>query len=150
MAHHGTCRPIFVINPADPAAIWRQIEEGVRRLVALGALKPAAPVPSIRELARDLRVNPNTVARAYQRLTEAGVLSVRRGEGTFVAEEPAQPGRSEKYSMLSVAANRYISAAVALGADLDEAREAVGAAYNCLISEERKREWLCMPSRSSM
>jgi GntR family transcriptional regulator len=130
---------MFVINPSDPAPIWRQIEEGVRRLVALGALKPGEPVPSMRDLARDLRVNPNTVARAYQRLTESGVLSVRRGEGTFVAEQPAQPRKSEKHDMLREAANRFISAAVAAGADLNEAREAIEAAYHRLVREERKR-----------
>ena len=61
---------MFAINPTDPAPIWRQIEEGVRRLIALGALQPGASVPSVRDLAKDLRVNPNTVARAYQRLAE--------------------------------------------------------------------------------
>jgi DNA-binding transcriptional regulator YhcF (GntR family) len=79
------------------------------------------------------------VARAYQRLTEAGVLAVRRGEGTFVADQPAQPRKSEKHEMLREAANRYISAAIAAGADLDEAREAVEAAYQRLVREERKR-----------
>ena len=130
---------MFTINPADPAPIWKQIEEGIRRLIALGALKAEAPVPSVRDLARELRVNPNTVARAYQRLTEAGVLAVRRGEGTFVADQPAQPRKSEKHEMLREAANRYISAAVAAGAGLDEAREAVEAAYQRLMREERKR-----------
>ena len=130
---------MFAINPSDPAPIWRQIEEGVRRLIALGALHPGAPVPSMRDLARDLRVNPNTVARAYQRLTEAGVLAVRRGEGTFVADQPAQPRKSEKHEMLREAAMRYVSAAVAAGAELEEAKEAVEAAYNRLVREERKR-----------
>ena len=111
----------------------------MRRLIALGALKPGAAVPSMRDLARDLRVNPNTVARAYQRLTEAGVLAVRRGEGTFVADQPAQPRKSEKHEMLREAAMRYVSAAVAAGAELEEAKEAVEAAYNRLVREERKR-----------
>ena len=130
---------MFAINPADPAPIWKQIEEGMRRLIALGALKPGAPVPSMRDLARDLRVNPNTVSRAYQRLTEGGVLSVRRGEGTFVADQPAQPRKSEKHEMLRDAALRYVSAVVATGADLKEAVEAVEAAYEKLVREERKR-----------
>jgi len=130
---------MFAINNADPAPIWKQIEEGMRRLIALGALKPEGPVPSVRDLARDLRVNPNTVARAYQRLTEAGVLTVRRGEGTFVAQQPAQPRKSEKHEMLRDAANRFVSAAVAAGAELEEAREAVEAAYHRLVREERKR-----------
>ena len=130
---------MFAINNADPAPIWKQIEEGMRRLIALGALKPEGPVPSVRDLARDLRVNPNTVARAYQRLTEVGVLTVRRGEGTFVADQPAQPRKSERHEMLRDAANRFVSAAVAAGAELEEAREAVEAAYHRLVREERKR-----------
>ncbi len=130
---------MFAINPADPAPIWRQIEEGMRRLIALGALKPGGPVPSMRDLARDLRVNPNTVARAYQRLTEGGVLAVRRGEGTFVAEQPAQPRKAEKHEMLRDAAQRFARAAVAAGAELQEAVEAVEAAYEKLVRDERKR-----------
>src|SRR5437660_10059706 len=106
---------MFAINPADPAPIWKQIEEGMRRLIALGALKPGAAVPSMRDLARELRVNPNTVARAYQRLTEDGVLTVRRGEGTFVADQPAQPRQSERHEMVREAAMRYVRAAVAAG-----------------------------------
>src|SRR3989442_8025029 len=102
---------MFAINPSDPAPIWRQIEEGVRRLIALGALKAGAPVPSVRDLARDLRVNPNTVARAYQRLTEGGVLAVRRGGGAVVAPEPAQPRESGKKEMLPDAAPPFLHAA---------------------------------------
>jgi len=130
---------MFAIDPADPAPIWRQIEEGIRRLIALGALHPGAAVPSVRDLARDLRVNPNTVARAYQRLTEGGVLVVRRGEGTFVAEQPAQRGKSERTEMLRDAAQRYVSAAVAAGAELQQALDAVDTAYQKLIRAERKR-----------
>ncbi|HUJ14804.1 MAG TPA: GntR family transcriptional regulator [Thermoanaerobaculia bacterium] len=130
---------MFAINAADPAPIWKQIEEGMRRLIALGSLKAGAPVPSVRDLARELRVNPNTVARAYQRLTEAGVLAVKRGEGTFVADEPAQPRKSEKHDMLRDAAMRFVSAAVAAGADLNEALAVVESAYAKLVREERKR-----------
>src|ERR1041384_347014 len=90
---------MFDIKPADAAPIWRQIEEGMRRLIAVGTLSPGAAVPSVRELARDLRFNPATVARAYQRLTEAGVLSVKRGDGTYVADEPAQLKKSERHEI---------------------------------------------------
>src|SRR5260221_5486453 len=98
---------MFAINPTDSAPIWRQIEEGVRRLIVLGALRPGAVVPSVRDLARDLRVNPNTVARAYQRLTDSGVLAVKPGEGTYVADSPSQPRKAERNEMLREAANRY-------------------------------------------
>lgn len=130
---------MFAINATNPAPIWRQIEEGVRRLIALGALQPGAAVPSVRDLARDLRVNPNTVARAYQRLTESGVLVVRRGEGTYVSEAPAQPRKSEKTDALRDAANRYASSAIAVGADLEEAEQELQSAYSRVVREDRRR-----------
>jgi GntR family transcriptional regulator len=130
---------MFAINPADPEPIWRQIEDGVRRLVALGALTPGASVPSVRDLARDLRVNPNTVARAYQRLTEHGVLTVRRGEGTYVADDPARPRKAEKLGMLRDAAMRYARAAIAASADVDEACDELQSAFDRLVREHRRR-----------
>src|SRR5258708_25401964 len=80
--------PRIRVDPELANPIWSQIEESVRHLVASGALAPGAALPSVRDLARDQRINPNTVAKAYQRLAEAGVLETRRGEGTFVAERP--------------------------------------------------------------
>ena len=130
---------MFAINPADPAPIWRQIEEGVRRLIALGALQPGAPVPSVRDLARDLRVNPNTVARAYQRLAEGGVLSVRRGEGTYVADQPSQPKKAQRNEALRDAANRYASTAIAVGAALEDAVDEVETAYQRVVREHRRK-----------
>lgn len=100
--------------------IWHQIEEGVRRLVATGGLEPGASVPSVRDLARELTINPATVAKAYQRLCEAGVLLVRRGEGTFVAERPPALDRGERRRLLSEAAERYVTVARTLGASTEE------------------------------
>jgi GntR family transcriptional regulator len=130
---------MFTINPADPAPIWRQIEEGVRRLIVLGALQPGAPVPSVRDLAKDLRVNPNTVARAYQRLTDGGVLLVKRGEGTYVADEPSQPKRAERNEALRDGANRFASTAIALGATVTDAVEELESAFERVVREHRRR-----------
>ena len=117
------------IDPSDAAPIWSQIEEGVRRLVAGGALVPGAAVPSVRDLARDLRINPATVAKAYQRLTEAGILTVRRGDGTYVADAPPAMGRSERTRILKEAAMRYASLAATLGVSEEEAAHALDAAW---------------------
>ncbi len=130
---------MFAINPADPAPIWRQIEEGVRRLIALGALSPGAGVPSVRDLAKDLRVNPNTVARAYQRLSESGVLVVKRGEGTYVSDTPSHPKKGERSELLRDASLRYASAAIAAGAELSEAEEALRQAFERVVKEHRRR-----------
>jgi len=130
---------LFDINPTDAAPIWRQIEEGMRRMITLGALRPGDTVPSVRDLAQQLRVNPNTVARAYQRLTEHGVFAVRRGEGTFVADEPSQPKRSERNEVLRDASNRYAGAAIAVGATLDDAVDELNTSYDKLVREHRRK-----------
>ena len=130
---------MFAINPTDAAPIWQQIEEGVRRLISLGALSPGEPVPSVRDLARDLRVNPNTVSRAYQRLTEGGVLVVRRGEGTYVADRPAQARKAERSGKLRDAAMRYASAALALGVPLEEAVTELEASFERLTPADQRR-----------
>jgi len=130
---------MFAINPSDPAPIWRQIEEGIRRLIALGALQPGGGVPSVRDLARDLRVNPNTVARAYQRLSEGGVLMVKRGEGTFVAATPSQPKKAERNDALREAASRYASTAISVGVDVDDAVEELEQSFGRIVREHRRK-----------
>ena len=85
-------RRTLQIDAASAIPIWNQIEDGLRRLVASGTLAANAAVPSVRDLARDLQVNPATVSKAYQRLTDGGVLSTETDlvfsggrDGYFVA-----------------------------------------------------------------
>ncbi len=125
------------IDPSDAIPLWKQIEDNVRRLVASGALKPASAMPSVRDLARDLSINPATVAKGYQRLVEAGILVVKRGEGTFVAEKPPSVPRGEREKELEGGAMRYASLAVSIGAAPDEAVEQVKRSLGFL---RRKRE----------
>lgn len=117
------------VDPRDAVPIWKQIEEGMRRLVASGALGPGAAVPSVRDLARDLQVNPATVVRAYQRLVEAGLFVVRRGEGTFVAEAPPSLPKAERVRALTEGALRFAATAVTVGASRGEAAHALDAAF---------------------
>jgi GntR family transcriptional regulator len=130
---------VFDINPSDAAPIWKQIEEGMRRMISIGTLGPGDAVPSVRELAQQLRVNPNTVARAYQRLTDQGVFAVRRGEGTFVADVPAQLKKAKRNEQLRDAATRYAGTALAVGAELDEASSELSGAYERLLRETRRK-----------
>ncbi len=124
------------VDPSDSTPIWSQIEEGLRRLVASGALAPGAPVPSVRELARDLSVNPATVAKAYQRLAEEGVLSVRRGDGTYVADAPPSDGQADATKAMRDGAIRYASLAATLGATQGESAEELDAAWKRLHGEK--------------
>jgi GntR family transcriptional regulator len=127
------------INLSNAAPIWRQIEEGMRRMISLGSLSPGDVVPSVRDLAQQLRVNPNTVARAYQRLTDAGVFAVRRGEGTFVADTPAPLKKSERTDTLRDAASRYAGTALSVGASIEEACAALENAYERHTREHRRK-----------
>jgi len=68
--------------------IYTQIVGQVEKWVATGALKPGAQLPTVRELAADLQVNFNTIARAYRLLHEARIISTQQGRGTFVLEQP--------------------------------------------------------------
>lgn len=110
----------------------------MRRMILLGSLAPGAPVLSVRDLARELRVNPNTVARAYQRLIDGGVLVTRRGEGTYVAEAPSQPRKAEKTEALRSAAADYAGTALAVGASVNEAVNEVEAAFHRVIKGHRR------------
>ena len=129
---------LFDINPAASAAIWLQIEEGMKRAVSLGMLKPGDAVPSVRDLAKSLRVNPNTVARAYQRLTDAGVFTVRRGDGTYVADQQPLTRKSEKSEKLREAATQFVGTAIAVGASHEEAVTEVEASYRKLVRNSRR------------
>jgi GntR family transcriptional regulator len=117
------------VDPRDALPIWKQIEDGMRRMIAAGSLAPGMPAPSVRDLARELRVNPMTVSKAYQRLTDEGLLEVRRGAGTFVAEGATRTPRAERLRSLREAAVRYASLAVTLGVTVEEAQRAVAASW---------------------
>ncbi len=111
----------------------------MRRLVASGALKPGSAMPSVRDLARDLSINPATVAKGYQRLVDAGILAVKRGEGTFVAEKPPALPRGEREKELEGGAMRYASLAVTIGAPNEEAVEQVKRSLGSLRRRESRR-----------
>ena len=75
-----------VINSADPTPLHAQLERSIRAAVASGRLKPGDQLPTVRQLAVDLRINANTVAKVYSQLERAGAVGTRRGVGTFIAD----------------------------------------------------------------
>lgn len=122
------------VDPSDGIPIWRQIEDGVRRQVTTGAVPAGGAVPSVRDMARALRVNPATVARAYQRLTEAGILTVRRGEGTFVSDPAPGLPAAERRREIDVAAERYVTIVRSVGGVLDDAARGAADAWDRLFA----------------
>jgi GntR family transcriptional regulator len=84
------------IDPRSPVPLWEQIAARVRVAVASGELLPGEALPSVRELARQLRVNPATVAQAYRELAAEGFAESRHGAGTFVREVPENRRSKER------------------------------------------------------
>jgi GntR family transcriptional regulator len=84
------------IDTSDPRPVFRQIVDEVQRSVAVGVLKPQDLLPAVRTLARQLKVNANTVQHAYHTLEREGTVYVKRGIGTFIAAAPRDTkGRQE-------------------------------------------------------
>lgn len=73
------------INPRSSTPIYQQVVDGVKELVARGILAPGERMPTVRELAVELSLNPNTIAKAYQRLEQEGIIETMGSRGTFVA-----------------------------------------------------------------
>lgn len=104
--------------------IYTQVVEQVRQLVANGGLKPGDQLPTVRALASELRVNFNTIARAYRMLDEAGIISTQQGRGTYILDEPAPALNDElRLASLDALAHRYLEAAARLGFTAEQAVE---------------------------
>ncbi len=81
---------LVTIDPHDATPIYAQLERGLRAAIATGRLQAGDQLPTVRQLAVDLRVNANTVARVYAELERAGAIETRRGVGSFVAATPLE------------------------------------------------------------
>ena len=106
--------------------IYTQIVEQVRQQVVSGELKPGDQLPTVRALALELRVNFNTVARAYRLLDEAGIISTQQGRGTYILEVPP-PERTDKLRQqaLETLTRDYLNDALRLGCNQDEISKAL-------------------------
>ena len=102
------------IATGDPRPINRQIVDGVRRHIATGELAVGAALPSVRGLALQLSINPNTVAKAYSELTTEGWLESRPGLGVFVAPPRQRLSDEERERRLDDAVQRFVSDVIGL------------------------------------
>jgi GntR family transcriptional regulator len=107
------------LNPRDARPLYLQIVDEVRRALVVGTLRPEDPLPSVRELASQLVVNPRTVLQAYQELERDGVIYVKRGQGTFVAPT-AHPGARERHALSREVARRALREARRNGLGVEE------------------------------
>lgn len=104
------------INVRSDLPIYLQIFEQMRQQVASGELKPGDQLPTVRALAADLRVNFNTVARAYRMLDEAHIISTQQGRGTYILNEsPPETGQNFRVVSLEALTQRFLEETSKLG-----------------------------------
>ena len=112
---------MFSINPADPMPLYVQLTRAIQFAVTTGRLRIGDQLPTVRQLAVDLRINANTVAKVYAELERDGVVETRRGVGTFVrARHFEAKGRHDEEKHLRDLCDRLIGEAGAWGFTLDD------------------------------
>ncbi len=106
--------------------VTNQIVEQIRAQLAAGVLKPGDQLPTVRALATELRINFNTVARAYRILDEAGIISTQQGRGTYILEQPPPEVTARlKREALDALARRYLEETARLGFSPQDALQAL-------------------------
>ena len=111
---------LVAVDPKHPTPIYVQLDQGIRAAIATGRLPVGTQLPTVRQLAVDLRVNANTVARVYAELERAGVVETRRGVGTFVAARQPAPAKRGREPELRALAERWAAEAAARGFDAED------------------------------
>lgn len=112
------------LDPDSAVPIYLQIVHAIKHQVATGRLKPGEQLPTVRELATDLRVNPNTVARAYDQLDIDNVITTQQGRGTYVRERPDNAHLSRvRQEQLKALVDGVIGKALSTGYTTDEIRD---------------------------
>jgi len=113
------------IDPRSPTPLYAQIAARVRVAVAAGNLRPGDALPSVRQLASRLRVNPATVVQAYRELETDGFVELRQGAGTFVREVRAERRAGERAHQAASLVRRMVAEAGRLGVSVDELHAAI-------------------------
>jgi GntR family transcriptional regulator len=120
--------PIVSVDARDRTPIYAQLDRALRAAIATGRLAAGDQLPTVRQLAVELSVNANTVARVYAELERAGILETRRGVGTFVSATPAQAHPPKQHERrLRTFITRLLADASAAGFTLDDILEGLQA-----------------------
>ena len=113
------------LDSRSPTPLYAQISTRLRVAIAAGELRPGESLPSVRQLASQLRINPATVVQAYRALEAEGLVATRQGAGTFVLDVPANRRSTERAEEARRLVRDLIADAGRLGIPVDELRQAV-------------------------
>jgi GntR family transcriptional regulator len=113
--------PLVSVDTHDRTPIYAQLDRGLRAAIATGRLQAGDQLPTVRQLAVELRINANTVARVYAELERAGVIETRRGIGSFVTASPQQAQPPDHHRrQLRAFVTRVVGDAAAAGFSIDD------------------------------
>lgn len=111
---------MILIDYKDRRPIYEQVIEKLQQMILCGALEPHSPMPSVRSLAMELSLNPNTIQRAYQELERQGYIYIRKGKGSFVSD--SMKGADYKRKEIQEELEKCVSNAMMAGITEDELR----------------------------
>ena len=129
---------LIEIQPQDGVPIYRQISNQVKYLIASGRLRVGEELPGVRTLAEQLTVTPNTVVKAYDELEAEGLISRRRGAGTYVAEATSPLTRREQRRIVEQRVDALLTEATQLKFSLDEVVELVRGRHAALMKMQAR------------
>lgn len=127
------------VSPDGGVPIYLQIVNQVKYLIASGRLAPDDELPPIRNLAEQLLINPNTVARAYRELEQAGLVVSKRGAGTYVSDSGSPLARRERVRILTERVDALLAEAHQLDIDTDELVELIRKRDGMLGTQSEER-----------
>jgi GntR family transcriptional regulator len=127
---------VIEVAPGDPRPLFRQIVDGIRRKVAAGELEEGSRLPSVRALAMQLTINPNTVAKAYAELAAEGLIESHKGVGLFISGRRQRLSTAERRRRLDEAVEQFVGAVLPLGYELDEVVERLRRELEPLLSHD--------------
>ena len=113
----------FILDPTSGVPFYRQIIMQVEMAIADGRLRTGIQLPTVRALAVDLQINPNTVARAYNELEIRGIVNTQQGTGTFISEKKIEVTDQEREEILSGLVRSFLATASSYGFTILEAAE---------------------------
>lgn len=123
----------FAVVPGDPRSIAGQIVDAIRLKITAGELMVGEKLPSVRGLAQQLAINPNTVSKAYAELVAGGWLQAQVGLGLFVAAQRDQLSTAERSRRLNAAVDRFVNEVVAIRCNPGDAAQRVTEALDRLL-----------------
>jgi GntR family transcriptional regulator len=124
------------VDTTSALPIYAQVMEQIRKAIAGGALGPGDQLPTVRQLAVELRINPNTVARVYKELEHQGLIATRQGSGTFVASKQPRVTDEQRSAGLRRVVRSAMGEAVMLGFTQSELVQAIREISNQEVNED--------------